>query len=39
MYPDFPNTLPPEQQVIDLKLARELKAYAKSWLEVMTPTR
>ncbi len=39
MYPNFPNTRPQAQQVVDLKLARDLKAYAQSWLQVMNPPR
>ncbi|HEY9708166.1 MAG TPA: hypothetical protein V6D48_08170 [Oculatellaceae cyanobacterium] len=39
MYPNFPNTRPPTQQVVDLKLARDLKAYAQSWLQVMNLPR
>ena len=34
MYPNVPNTRPPTQQVVDLKLARDLRAYAKSWLRL-----
>lgn len=39
MYPNFPNTVPPAQQVVDLKLARDLKTYAQSWLAVMNIRR
>ncbi len=35
MYPDFPNTVKKKQQVVDLNLARDVKAYAKSWLDMM----
>ena len=39
MYPDFPNTLPKKQQVVDLKFVRDRKAYAQSWVILMKRIR